>query len=172
MLIASELEAWRQLVFRCRKTDDGPVEFVRPIRGLGSEFLGKRSPVADSQQQMMMMACPFDDVQLCLCIQKQIAQEDGYYQMPKRGLGAIFLSGSRMTQSSKWPGLYGLQRRQMGSEFLGKRAAKNGGTYDFPGKKASSSRTGGMGNEFLGKRSGGEVFGEDDDDILPASHQY
>jgi len=165
------------LVFRCRKTDDGPVEFVRPIRGLGSEFLGKRSPAV--AEQMMMMACPFDDVQLCLCIQKLIGSSQGndYYQVPsKRGLGAIFLSGSRMAQSSKWPGLYGLQRRQMGSEFLGKRAAKNGGTYDFPGKKASSSssRTGGMGNEFLGKRSGGgEVFGEDDDDNLPsASHQF
>ena len=175
-LVVSELDAWRQLVQRCQTNDDAPLEFVRPIRGLGSEFLGKRSP-ADPNK---WMACPFDNDQLCLCIKKEMddqllpSSRDYYQTAEKRGLGAILLSGTRMT-NYKWPGLNGLQRRQMGSEFLGKRAVKNGGAgggthHEFPGKKASSSRTGSMGNEFLGKRSAGETFNDYTDDI-EASHQ-
>jgi hypothetical protein len=59
----------------------------------------------------------------------------------KRGLGALLLSGKRVNKD-KWNN-NALNRRVMGSEFLGKRAILGS---EFLGKRAL------MGSEFLGKR--------------------
>ena len=99
-----------------------------------------------------------DEDWLCHCIRhwshspadQPPAEEESVVN--KRGLGAILLSGKRMT-NNKWNN--GVNRRVMGSEFLGKRAIMGS---EFLGKRALGSEFLGkraiMGSEFLGKRSG------------------
>lgn len=100
-----------------------------------------------------------DEDWLCHCIrhwsqpQADQTDEEATSVVNKRGLGAILLSGKRMT-NNKWNN--GLNRRVMGSEFLGKRAIMGS---EFLGKRALGSEFLGkraiMGSEFLGKRSAG-----------------
>jgi len=114
---------------------------VRPVRRMGSEFLGKRS---SDQEQMQMdwieQQCKADPG-VCHCIRQTLINLSEVMVAPrKRGLGAILLSGNRMT-NKYLPN--GFKRRAMGSEFLGKRALGS----EFLGKRRP------LGSEFLGKRS-------------------
>ena len=130
---------------------------VRPVRALGSEFLGKRTLL--STEQLCMdhgLSNEFDQEWICNCIRRwsqpplSEMDEDEQWMKPemaKRGLGAILLSGKRMNKDNKWNN--NVNRRVMGSEFLGKRAVMGS---EFLGKRAV------MGSEFLGKRALGSEF--------------
>lgn len=146
---------WDELLWHCR----GLLP-PRPVRRLGSEFLGKRSPSdGPSLMNAAVQWCSDEFAQdhwLCTCLFPtsdaseesepgvEEALESGDAARPtKRGLGAILLSGKRM--NAKW--INPINRRIMGSEFLGKRASPLGS--EFLGKRASRP----LGSEFLGKRS-------------------
>jgi len=108
----------------------------RQVRRMGSEFLGKRSGRwIDWIEQL----CLNEEPSVCQCIQDSISSV--VVAPMKRGLGAILLSGKRMTNGRHLPN--GFMRRAMGSEFLGKRALGS----EFLGKRRP------LGSEFLGKRS-------------------
>ncbi len=152
---------------RCRRPEDGSDSAtseegslpIRPVRRLGSEFLGKRTMSTEQLCAELVFSEEIDEDWLCHCIrhwsQPQVDQtdEEATSVVNKRGLGAILLSGKRMT-NNKWNN--GLNRRVMGSEFLGKRAIMGS---EFLGKRALGSEFLGkraiMGSEFLGKRSAG-----------------
>lgn len=137
---------WDELLYHCK----GLVP-SRPARRLGSEFLGKRSS-GQSLTDAAVQWCSdkfSENHWLCTCLfptdssETEEVVESGEVARPmKRGLGAILLSGKRM--NSKWAAP--VNRRIMGSEFLGKRASPLGS--EFLGKRARP-----LGSEFLGKRS-------------------
>lgn len=158
---------WNELILRCRRPDDGSESAntdegsvpVRPVRRIGSEFLGKRTMSMEQLCAELVLSEEIDEDWLCHCVrhwsQPPTDDEDVTSVVNKRGLGAILLSGKRMT-NNKWNN--GLNRRVMGSEFLGKRAIMGS---EFLGKRALGSEflgkraKGIMGSEFLGKRSAG-----------------
>ncbi|ROT85541.1 Ribosome-binding protein 1 [Penaeus vannamei] len=130
-----------------------PVLVNRPIRRLGSEFLGKRSsPPAVSLEESA------EDTHACedeACADE--AEKMGSEFLGKR-MGSEFL-GKRMGSEflGKRMGSEFLGKRAMGSEFLGKRAMGS----EFLGKRVTGSEFLGkraMGSEFLGKRGMGSEF--------------
>lgn len=152
----SPIENWNELVLRCRRADDGSNSVteegllpIRPVRRLGSEFLGKRA--IENLCADLIFSDEIDEDWLCQCLHKwnrpptndqHIDEETApAVNLNKRGLGAILLSGKRMN-NNKWNS-NALNRRVIGSEFLGKRALLGS---EFLGKRAI------MGSEFLGKR--------------------
>ncbi|XP_057378306.1 uncharacterized protein LOC130700281 [Daphnia carinata] len=154
----SPIENWNELVLRCRRagsdesnsvTEEGLLP-IRPVRRLGSEFLGKRA--IENLCADLIFSDEIDEDWLCQCLHKwnrpptndQLIDEETApaVNLNKRGLGAILLSGKRMN-NNKWNS-NALNRRVIGSEFLGKRALLGS---EFLGKRAI------MGSEFLGKRS-------------------
>ncbi|EFX70415.1 hypothetical protein DAPPUDRAFT_309437 [Daphnia pulex] len=170
------VENWNDLVLRCRRSaDDGSDSVtkegssllpIRPVRRLGSEFLGKRAAAVvltleNLCSELLFSEEEVDENWLCQCIRNweqstlpASSSLGGQHNMDedslapaaaarvnKRGLGAILLSGKRMNRD-KWNN-NALTRRVMGSEFLGKRAIMGS---EFLGKRAI------MGSEFLGKR--------------------
>lgn len=174
-IFAATVENWNDLVLRCRLSaaDDGSDSVtkegsslpIRPVRRLGSEFLGKRAAAVvltleNLCSELLFSEEEVDENWLCQCIRNweqstlPASLSDGQHNMDedslaqaaaarvnKRGLGAILLSGKRMNKD-KWNN-NALTRRVMGSEFLGKRAIMGS---EFLGKRAI------MGSEFLGKR--------------------
>ena len=136
---------WDELLYHCR----GLVP-SRQIRRLGSEFLGKRSSSGPSLTDAAVQWCSdkfSENHWLCTCLfptdsseTDEIESAEAMSRPVKRGLGAILLSGKRM--NNKWA--VPMNRRIMGSEFLGKRALGS----EFLGKRARP-----LGSEFLGKRS-------------------
>ena len=162
-IFAADVENWNELVLRCRRSaDDGSDSVtkegslpIRPVRRLGSEFLGKRAMLTlENLCSDLLFSEEVDENWLCQCIRNwdqstlpasdQHIDEDSLApaaSVNKRGLGAILLSGKRMNKD-KWNN-NALSRRVMGSEFLGKRAIMGS---EFLGKRAI------MGSEFLGKR--------------------
>ena len=160
--VSTAMGYWNELVMRCHLSEDATPEEgsvpVRPVRRLGSEFLGKRTMSMEQLCTELVVSEEIDEDWLCHCIrhwshspadQPPVEEES---VVNKRGLGAILLSGKRMT-NNKWNN--GVNRRVMGSEFLGKRAIMGS---EFLGKRALGSEFLGkraiMGSEFLGKRSG------------------
>lgn len=154
--IFAAIENWNELVLRCRRADDGSNSVteegllpIRPVRRLGSEFLGKRA--IENLCADLIFSDEIDEDWLCQCLHKwnrpptndqHIDEETApAVNLNKRGLGAILLSGKRMN-NNKWNS-NALNRRVIGSEFLGKRALLGS---EFLGKRAI------MGSEFLGKR--------------------
>lgn len=163
-IFAAAVENWNDLVLRCRRSaDDGSDSVtkegsslpIRPVRRLGSEFLGKRAVLTlENLCSELLFSEEVDENWLCQCIrnweQSTLPASSGRIDedslapaasVNKRGLGAILLSGKRMNKD-KWNN-NALSRRVMGSEFLGKRALMGS---EFLGKRAL------MGSEFLGKR--------------------
>lgn len=136
--------------------DEGSLP-VRPIRRLGSEFLGKRSTPLEQLCIGLVSSEEIDQDLFCHCIRRWNqpvsleVDDEPTPEVNKRGLGAILLSGKRMN-NNKWNN--NLNRRVMGSEFLGKRAIMGS---EFLGKRALGSEFLGkramMGSEFLGKRA-------------------
>lgn len=129
---------------------------TRPVRRLGSEFLGKRTAPLEQLCIDLVSSEEIDEDWFCHCIRRwnqpapQELDDEPSLEVKKRGLGAILLSGKRM--NNKWNN--NLNRRVMGSEFLGKRAIMGS---EFLGKRA-------LGSEFLGKRAimGSEFLGKRD----------
>lgn len=151
---------------RCRHFDDKTPSVaeeeklpIRPVRGLGSEFLGKRTLAMEHLCAELVFSNEIDEDWLCHCVRHfslpalstEKPEGETIPFVNKRGLGAILLSGKRMN-NNKWNN--GLNRRVMGSEFLGKRAIMGS---EFLGKRALGSEFLGkraiMGSEFLGKRN-------------------
>jgi len=114
---------------------------ARQLRRMGSEFLGKRSSdLEENQLDWIEQQCKADRG-TCQCIRQSLINLSGVMAAPrKRGLGALLLSGNRMSNRYL---VNGFKRRAMGSEFLGKRALGS----EFLGKRRP------LGSEFLGKRS-------------------
>ena len=169
-IFAATMENWSELVLRCRRSVDDGSDYsvtkkgsslpVRPVRRLGSEFLGKRAMLTmENLCSDWIFSEEVDENWLCQCIRnwdqstlpandQSIIMDEESPEAPasrtslnKRGLGAILLSGKRVNKD-KWNN-NALNRRVMGSEFLGKRAILGS---EFLGKRTL------MGSEFLGKR--------------------
>lgn len=130
----------------------------RQVRRMGSEFLGKRSADLGLMQKIEEV-CKADPV-TCHCIRQTLINLSGLMATPgKRGLGAILLSGNRM--SNRYLPI-GFKRRAMGSEFLGKRALGS----EFLGKRRP------LGSEFLGKRSDPDMLAINEEDLSQAEQVW
>lgn len=170
-IVFTAVGEWIDLVLKCQQRSDERDEMdtddeylpTRPVRRLGSEFLGKRTINAEQPCMEHALANDVDEEWICNCIRHwnqspsyELDGEQLKLEMKKRGLGAILLSGKRMNKDNKWNN--NLNRRVMGSEFLGKRAVMGS---EFLGKRALGSEFLGkraLGSEFLGKRALGSEF--------------
>ncbi|CAL8109805.1 unnamed protein product [Orchesella dallaii] len=147
----------------------------RPVRRIGSEFLGKRSdpPIFEDSEEVVEKRARMGSEFLG---KRRMGSEFlgkrgmGSEFLGKRGMGSEFLGKRRM--GSEFLGKRGmgsefLGKRRMGSEFLGKRRmgseflGKRGMGSEFLGKRRMGSEFLGkrrMGSEFLGKRAMGSEF--------------
>ena len=140
------------------------------MRRIGSEFLGKRQSMhlLDWIQHLCQEQEEEQDRPVCQCVQRTVWSissdvRPARLTSSKRGLGAILLSGKRMTNK-----MNAVQRRTIGSEFLGKRALGS----EFLGKRLLGSEFLGkraLGSEFLGKRAGSEMSTPDSDPYADAA---
>ncbi|KAF4533180.1 hypothetical protein B566_EDAN001722 [Ephemera danica] len=125
----------------------------RPVRRLGSEFLGKRSLRTER-------SADFDNTGSELFFEPEEKRRMGSEFLGKRAMGSEFLGKRAMGSEflgKRRMGSEFLGKRIMGSEFLGKRAMGS----EFLGKRAMGSEflgKRGMGSEFLGKRGMGSEF--------------